>query len=112
LDMIKEMIMADTMVQFTEIICSKYDIKRYSTMNPGSGNADVWTIDQQRRLFDLIGDVQKDSGIYLTDGFLMVPTKSVSGILFPSESGYTNCEVCTRENCQGRKAPYNPSLLY
>jgi len=110
LDMIKEMILFDTMTQFTDVICNKYGIEKYATMNPGSGNVDVWPITQQRMLFELIGDVQKDSGVYLTNSFLMVPTKSVSGILFPSESGYRNCEVCTRKSCLHRKAPYNPAL--
>jgi len=111
LDMIKEMILTDAMTQFADIVTGKYSIDRYSTMNPGSGDADVWPIAQQRPLFDLIGDVQKDIGVVLTDSFLMIPTKSVSGILFPSESGYVNCEVCTRKNCRGRRAPYNPAPL-
>ena len=110
LDIIKEMILTDAMTQFADIITNKHSIERYSTMNPGSGDAGVWPIEQQRLLFGLIGDVQKDSGILLTDSYLMLPTKSVSGILFPSESGYVNCEVCTRENCRGRKAPYNQAL--
>jgi len=112
LDMIKEIILVDIMTQFTDIVCNKYDIEKYATMNPGSGNIDVWPIAQQRPLFELIGDVQKDSGVILKDSLLMVPTKSVSGILFPSDSGYINCEVCTRENCVNRRAPYNPALSY
>jgi len=102
------MILYDTRTQFVDVICNKYGIDKYATMNPGSGNVDVWPIAQQRLLFELIGDVQKDIGVLLKDSFLMVPTKSVSGILFHSESGYCNCEVCTRKNCPNRKAPYNP----
>ena len=112
LDMIKEMILVDAMTQFADIVCNKYGIEKYVTMNPGSGNADVWPIAQQRPLFDLIGNVKKDSGVELTDSLLMVPMKTVSGILFPSDSGYNNCAVCTRENCPGRKVPYDPSLSY
>ena len=112
LDMIKEMILHDAVTQFADVICNKYGIEKYATMNPGSGNVDVWPIAQQRPLFELIGDVRKDSGVILKDSFLMIPIKSVSGILFPSDSGYINCEVCTRKNCQGRRAPYNPALFH
>jgi len=110
LDMIKEMILKDTMIRFSDMICGKYDIERFATMNPGSGNADIWPITQQRLLFDLIGDVEKDVGVRLTASSLMSPIKSVSGILFPSESGYVNCALCTREKCPNRKVPYDPSF--
>ena len=112
LDMIKEIILLDAMTQFIDDICNKYDIEKYATMNPGSGNIDVWPIAQQRPLFELIGDVQKDSGVILKESLLMIPTKSVSGILFPSESGYVNCAVCTRKNCINRRAAYDPALSH
>jgi predicted transcriptional regulator len=41
----------------------------------------------------------------------MIPLKSTSGILFPTEVDYKNCQLCSRKNCPGRKAPYNPELL-
>jgi len=112
LDMIKEIILIDALTQFIDDICNKYDIEKYATMNPGSGNIDVWPIAQQRPLFELIGDVQKDSGVILKESLLMIPTKSVSGILFPSESGYVNCAVCTRKNCINRRAAYDPALSH
>jgi len=110
LDMIKEMILHDTIVQFNDILCKKYEMERIATMNPGSGDADLWPIIQQSLLFDLIGDVEKDIGVRLTPTSLMSPIKSVSGIIFPSDSGYVNCALCTREHCSGRKVPYDPSF--
>ncbi len=111
LDALKELILREARRQFFEIFPKTYGIKKFSSMNPGSGNADVWPIRQQRPLFALIGGVKEDVGVVLTDGFLMHPTKSVSGILFPSEHGYVNCALCTREHCPNRQAPYDPAIM-
>jgi hypothetical protein len=89
-----------------ELVKTTYGIRRMSTMNPGSGDADVWPIDQQRPLFDLLGDVEALVGVRLTDSCLMVPDKTVSGIFFPSETAYVNCQSCTRAICPDRRAPY------
>ena len=75
-------------------------------MNPGSGDVDLWPITEQSKLFDLIGDVQRDVGVTLTESCLMVPTKSLSGLFFPSDVKFINCQRCTRSNCPGRKADY------
>ena len=109
-DEIKELVLRAAMPQFYAHIKSKYRIEKISSMNPGSGNADVWPIAQQTQLFQLIGGVTEDIGVELADSMLMEPNKSVSGIMFPSDSGYVNCAVCQRESCQNRRAPYDASL--
>jgi len=40
----------------------------------------------------------------------MVPEMSVSGILFPTETGYASCQVCHREDCRLRKAPFDEEI--
>jgi len=77
-------------------------------MNPGS--LKDWPINQQKYLFELLGDVKGKIGVSLTDSFLMVPVKSVSGIKFATESNYENCQLCPRESCPGRRVPYNKEL--
>jgi len=79
-----------------------------SVMNPGS--LEDWPMSEQRPLFNLIGDPERLIGVRLTDSFLMLPTKSVSGIRFPPEVKYENCQLCPRENCPGRRAPYDKDL--
>jgi hypothetical protein len=46
----------------------------------------------------------------LTESLLMVPVKSVSGIVFANEEEFASCQLCPREDCPGRKAPYDPGL--
>lgn len=83
-----------------------YEIEKLSSMNPGSGDADVWPISQQVELFKILGDTEQIVGVRLTDSFLMVPDKTVSGIYFASDREYVNCSSCTRKICPNRRAPY------
>lgn len=79
-----------------------------SVMNPGS-LAD-WPIEQQKPLFQLLGDPAASVGVRLTDSFLMLPSKSVSGIQFPAEVDFASCQLCSRAVCPGRRAPYDAGL--
>ena len=78
--------------------------KNISSLNPGS--LKEWPITGQVPLFELLGGVTEDIGVVLSDSLLMSPVKSVSGIMFQSEEAYENCQLCPRENCPGRRAPY------
>jgi hypothetical protein len=78
-------------------------------MDPGS--LQDWPLEQQRELFTLLGDTRGLVGVELTDSCLMVPIKSVSGIIFPTEVHFENCQLCPREVCSGRRAEYDPDLF-
>ena len=86
----------------------RYRLGQMSRMNPGS--IEDWPITEQRQLFSLFPDAGTAIGVALTDSFLMVPRKSISGIYFPTEVMFYNCQLCPRPNCVGRKAPYDPEL--
>ncbi len=88
----------------------KFLLGRTSTMSPGSGDATVWPIEQQRELFVLLGDVKGRIGVELTASCLMVPNKTVSGIRFPTETDFRSCQVCRREVCPSRSAPFDREL--
>ena len=109
LDMVKEMILGKAIEQFFTRLAHEQNIQAYATMSPGSGNLDVWPIGQQKKLFALIGEVEQNTGLRLTESCLMLPTKSVSGILYPSKEGFITCMLCTRAHCPNRRAPYDPS---
>lgn len=106
LDMLKEMILGQARGHFLDTVRGKVEGANLAAMSPGSGNLDVWPIEQQRGLFALIGDVEQDTGVRLTKSCLMLPTKSVSGILFPSETPFITCSLCSRLHCPNRRAPY------
>jgi hypothetical protein len=79
-----------------------------AAMNPGS-LAD-WPIQEQLPLFQLFGEHSGAIGVQLTDSFLMIPSKTVSGIRFPTEASFESCQLCPREDCPGRRAPYDAAL--
>jgi len=92
-----------------EHIAQEYRPGHLSHMNPGS--LPDWPLDQQRPLFAILGEVEPVIGVHLTDSLLMSPVKSVSGIFFPTEATFESCQLCPREQCRGRRAPYDASLL-
>jgi hypothetical protein len=108
LDGLKELALRQAREHLRNHLADTYglDTERMSTMNPGSGNKNVWPISQQRQLFQLLGDVDALVGVHLTDSFLMTPNKTVSGILFPTEVPFVSCQLCTREKCPRRRAAY------
>jgi hypothetical protein len=85
-----------------------FDIQDSATMNPGS--LEDWPIEAQEPLFALLGDPEKTIGVRLLDSLLMVPNQSVSGLRFETDSGYINCQLCPREGCPDREAPYDNQL--
>ena len=109
LDTIKEMALQAANRCLRSHLKEHYVLGQMSSMNPGS--LEDWPITQQAPLFALFGDVKELIGVELTESFLMVPTKSASGIYFPTEITFESCQLCPREGCQGRKAPYDPSLV-
>ncbi len=65
-----------------------------------------WDISQQEMLFRAIGE--RESGVMLSEGYLMTPQKSISGIIGigKRDSGitkYNPCKTCERRNCVGRR---------
>ena len=86
-----------------------YRLGSTSTMSPGS--LPDWPIQAQRPLFALFGDAEQLLGVRLTDSLLMVPSKSVSGLRFPTEQTFASCQLCPRKDCPSRQAAYDPGLF-
>jgi len=109
-DQIKEIILRFACSYLNDYLNRRYALGKTSSMSPGSGDATVWPIEQQRALFSLFGDVNKLIGVELTDSSLMIPNKSISGIRFPTDIDFRSCQVCHRENCPSRSAPFDKIL--
>ena len=110
LDAIKEMALRGCIGYLKKYIKKRYALKKISAMQPGSGDQDLWPIEQQKLLFSLFGNTEELIGVTLTDSCLMVPNKSLSGIYFPTEFDFTSCQMCHREKCPGRLAPCQPPV--
>jgi hypothetical protein len=106
LDVLKELALGAARAHLLEHLRATCGAVGLSSMNPGSGDARLWPLWQQRPLFALMGNVEQAIGVRLTPSLLMQPNKSVSGILFPSEQHFESCQLCSREDCPRRRAPY------
>ena len=107
-DTIKELALFSAVEALTEHLAARYRLGRTSTMSPGA--LEDWPIQEQRALFAILGDTRGTIGVELSESLLMIPTKSVSGIRFPTEESFESCQLCPRENCPGRRAPYDETL--
>lgn len=107
-DQIKEMALESARKKVIEDICKRYNLTGISYMSPGS--ITDWPVSEQEGLFSLLGGAPTDIGVELTESYLMLPTKTVSLILFETEAGYENCQLCPRKRCRNRRAVFVPDL--
>ncbi len=108
LDNIKQIALGAAVKHLREHIDRVYRPGPMSAMSPGS--LEDWPISEQKQLFSIFGDVDRLIGVKLTDSYLMLPIKSLSGIYFPTEVRFESCQLCPRERCPGRRAPYDEKL--
>jgi hypothetical protein len=108
LDTIKRSLVTAARTHLEAYLSKRYAVSQFSRMGPGS--LTDWPITEQQPLFSLFGNVENLIGVKLTENCLMVPVKSVSGIMFPTEVKFENCQLCPRPVCEGRRAPYDPAL--
>ena len=85
-------------------LVTRYGLGNLSYLGPGQ--LQDWPLEEQGRLFGLLGDVESAIGVTLNDSFLMLPRKSLSGIYFPTKTTFFACRLCPREQCPARKAKY------
>jgi hypothetical protein len=85
-----------------------YGLEKAGVMTPGS--LTDWPIEEQRPLFEILGDIEGTIGVHLKQSLMMDPVQSVSGILFPTEEDFEECSLCPREDCPKRRAPFEEHL--
>lgn len=107
-DAINEEVLRSARQNLFQRMDEEFGIMHGATMNPGS--LPEWPIKEQVNLFSLLGDVKGGTGVDLTPSHLMMPIKTVSGIRFPKEGTYENCQLCPKQKCPSRKAPYDAGL--
>ncbi len=109
-DSIKEQALRDARLALMAYCRETWGISRPKSLNPGSGNVDIWPIEQQQLLFEILGGSQ-DIGVCLTESFLMLPNKSISGLIFASPAtDYESCAFCEKERCPDRRVPFRERM--
>ena len=108
-DVIKALALAEATSALYRHIQMEYMPGPTGTMNPGSLRD--WPISEQKPFFALFGSATDTLGVHLSSSYLMTPNKSVTGLQFATEEQYQNCQLCPREDCPGRRAPYDEMRL-
>ena len=109
-DAIQAQLLRAAFAHFVAHLTQRYRLGKTAQMNPGSGDAEIWPVSQQRELFALLGDVRGGIGVELTDSGMMLPIKTVSGIRFATEADFRSCQVCHRATCPNRTAEFNQEV--
>lgn len=78
---------------------------RISKFSPGA--TAYWDLRQQKVLFDILGaeNVEKITGVRLNEYYIMIPKKTVSGVMGDTEEQFHECQICKRR-CEYRRAPF------
>ncbi len=111
LDAIKAEVLDISRDYLKDYIHSQYPHLKTTSMSPGSGDVQVWPIEEQEPLFAILGNVEIAIGVTLTESLLMQPNKSLSGIRYPSEIDFRTCQLCHKENCPTRQLPLDEELI-
>jgi hypothetical protein len=108
LDKIGNIALSEVRNHLEEHLRSRFALDGLSYMSPGS--LEDWPIGEQRPLFSILQGEGVSIGVKLTESLFMIPKKSVSGIYFPTEVTFHSCQLCPRQNCEGRRARYNEAM--
>ncbi len=108
-DAIQELALETARRALHEYLVQRFHLGLLSEMHPGS--LDDWPLHAQDDVFALLGDVKGEIGVSMTESKLMHPVKSVSGIAFATQTHFTSCQLCPRENCRARQAPFEADLF-
>lgn len=108
LDALKNNLLFAATGRLKEFLQDTYRTGTLTNLNPGE--TESFPIAQQRKIFQIIGDVEGYIGVRLSENCALIPTKSHSGIYFSTANEFISCRLCTNQRCQGRRAPYEPEL--
>lgn len=102
-DTIKYAILIETRNEVKNYISDIFGYNDIAELCPGS--LPDWPVENNRFLFEMIG-AACDIDVTLKKDCFMIPSKTVSGILYSGDKDYINCNLCGK-SCIGRRKPFN-----
>ncbi|MDD5701004.1 MAG: hypothetical protein PHU23_03045 [Dehalococcoidales bacterium] len=108
LKLIKEMTLTAAVSRLQDYLSCKYALDFIFILDPGEMQA--WPSDHRKLLFSLLGNVEKPIGVRLTEDNSLIPAYSRTGIFYHADIEFESCQLCSKEPCMTRRAPYNPEL--
>jgi len=109
LDAVKSAVLFAAGRAFEYELKKRYPEQRLTHINPGE--IDDWPLTEQKGLFGLFDVAAEKIGVQLTDGCMIKPVKSRSGIYFANDDGFETCRLCTQYRCMGRRVAFDAATL-
>ena len=110
LDVVGNLILRSGCEEVEAYVAEHARLRKVARIGPGAGDGLLWPVEQQATLFELLGDTEAAIGVRLTPDFMMLPMKSLSGLLFEPEKDFRDCQLCQSESCPMRSAPFDQGL--
>jgi len=110
LDVVGNVILRSSSEALEEHLAQHVQLEKIGRIGPGAGDGLLWPVDQQASLFELLGDTKAAIGVELTADCMMLPMKSLSGLLFETQTDFCDCQLCRSEGCSVRVAPFDQAL--
>jgi len=109
IDAVKSAVLFAAGRTFEDLLKKQYPERRLTHINPGE--IDDWPLIQQKQVFHLLDGSIGQLGVQLTEGCMIKPVKSRSGIYFANDDGFETCRLCTQYRCAGRRAAFDAQTL-
>lgn len=111
-DALKQMAMDRAFNYCRKCIKERHSIEKLHSLNPGSNSCgEGWDMGDQKKLFSFFPEVEEKLGVHLTGSMLMVPNKTVSGIMFESDKDFVSCLECDKIHCPNRKMIHDGAVI-
>jgi len=108
LEMIKKTALTAASDYLQKYLSRKYSLDYLFSLTPGEYQA--WPIMNQKPLFAILGNVAKLIDIKLKNDGTTIPANSTSGIFYYTETEFESCQLCAKEPCMMRRAPFSLEL--
>lgn len=109
LQIIREVYLNALFEYLQEYLLKSYALDFIWSLVPGEMQA--LPISARRGLFSILGDVEKAIGVRLRQDFSLEPACSRCGLFYYTPLEFESCQLCPRDPCMGRRAPYSPELV-
>jgi hypothetical protein len=104
-DILKTRAMSAAQRECNKFVKDFLDVESLSSVAPGTGEMQLWSITELSTLFNTITDHVESDAHMVRDAY-MLPNKTICGLMFSSNKPYFSCSECKREHCQDRKVPF------
>jgi hypothetical protein len=103
LEIIAHLALEEACRQLNFSIAREFQIPELYRLSPGT--LSDWPLEEQAKIFALLGPVEESLGVRLTEHMLMLPRMSLSGIFFESQIPFSECRFChMRDRCELSKS--------